>query len=255
MTGKKSPSHLSTTTQGQRIIRMRKKGNKKITKFLRGWGFSIMVALLISTSFRSAIADWNDIPSGSMEPTILIGDRIFVNKLAYDLKVPYTTVRLAKWSNPERGDIVVFYSPQDGKRLIKRVVGLPGDTLAMFQNRLVINGHPVQYEPLDWEFIDRNAPGQPFGHVFFSEDLKGKQHAVMFSPSRPSLNTFGPVVIPEGQFFMLGDNRDNSADSRFFGFVDGKRIVGRASMVVISREGSFLHPRWRRFFKDLSYPL
>ncbi len=231
---------------------MRNKSNIKLSKVLRGWGFSILVALLIGTSFKSAIADWNDIPSGSMKPTILIGDRIYVNKLAYDLKVPYTTLHLARWSDPKRGDIVVFYSPEDGKRLIKRVVGLPGDTLAMRQNRLFINGQFVKYESLQQEIIDQIELDQQSHHVFFNENLTGKQHAVMFSPSRPSLNTFDSVRIPEGQYFMMGDNRDNSADSRFFGFVNRKLIVGRATMVVISREGSFLHPRWNRFFKDLS---
>jgi signal peptidase I len=88
--------------------------------------------------------------------------------------------------------------------------------------------------------------------VFFNENLTGKQHAVMFKLSRPSLITFAPVIIPEGQYFMMGDNRDNSADSRFFGFVERKLIVGRATLVVISREGFFLHPRWSRFFKDIS---
>ena len=231
---------------------MRNKWNKKLSIFLRGWGFSLVVTLLIATSFKSAIADWNDIPSGSMEPTILIGDRIFVNKLAYDLKVPYTSLHLTKWSDPKRGDIVVFYSPKDGKRLVKRVVGLPGDTLAMRQNMLFINGQFIKYASLTQKSLDQIEIDQQTGHVFFNEKLPGKQHAVMFSLSRPSLNTFEPVAIPEGRYFMLGDNRDNSADSRFFGFVDRKLIVGRATMVVISREGSFLHPRWGRFFKDLS---
>jgi signal peptidase I len=231
---------------------MRNNLNKKIFVILRGWGFSLAIVLLIATSFKSAIADWNDIPSGSMEPTILIGDRIFVNKLAYDLKIPYTTFHLVRWSDPKRGDIVIFYSPKDGKRLIKRVVGLPGDTLAMHQNKLFINGHFVNYEPLPQEFTDKIELEQKSRYVFFNENLTGKQHAVMFTLSRLSLNTFGPVIIPNDQFFMLGDNRDNSADSRFFGFVNRKLILGRANMVVLSREGSFLHPRWSRFFKDLS---
>ena len=143
-------------------------------------------------------------------------------------------------------------SRKDGKRLIKRVVGLPGDTLAMCQNRLFINGQIIKYAPLPPKSLDQIELGQHSSHVFFNEKLPGKQHAVMFSRSRPSLNTFEPVIIPEGRYFMMGDNRDNSADSRFFGFVGRKLIVGRATMVVISREGSFLHPRWSRFFKDLS---
>jgi signal peptidase I len=231
---------------------MRTKRNIKLSKILRGWGFSILIALLIGTSFKSAIADWNDIPSGSMRPTILIGDRIFVNKLAYDLKVPYTSLHLAKWSDPKRGDIVVFYSPKDGTRLIKRVVGLPGDTLAMRRNRLFINGQFVKYYPLPQESLDQVEVDHQSSNVLFNEMLPGKKHTVMFSPSGQSLHTFRPVTIPRGKYFMMGDNRDNSADSRFFGFVDRELIVGRASMVVISREGSFLNPRWSRFFRVLS---
>ena len=102
------------------------KNKKRLKTIFKSWWFSLIVAILVATSFKSAIADWNDIPTGSMKPTILIGDRIIINKLAYDLKIPYTTLHLAQWANPKRGDIVVFYSPEDGKRLIKRVIGVPG---------------------------------------------------------------------------------------------------------------------------------
>jgi signal peptidase I len=230
---------------------MDKKWKRRILLFYRGWGFSLVIAILIATSFKSAIADWNDIPSGSMKPTILIGDRIFVNKLAYDLKLPYTTWHLAQWADPERGDIVVFYSPNDGKRLVKRVVGLPGDTIAMHKNQLFIDGVGIKYEPLDNEVINQIAPARQSHHLFFSENIAGKKHPVMFASSRPFLHSFGPVTVPKGKYFMLGDNRDNSADSRFFGFVDRKLIVGRASAVVISRDESFFHPRWNRFFQTL----
>src|ERR1044072_4562551 len=87
----------------------------------------LLILLWIGFSIRSSLADWNDVPTGSMRPTILEGDRVFVNKLAYDLKVPFTTWRIAEWSNPQRGDIVVFFSPHDGKRLVQRVGGLPAD--------------------------------------------------------------------------------------------------------------------------------
>lgn len=231
---------------------MRNKWKKRLLMFWRGWGYSIVIAVLIATSFKSAIAEFNDIPSGSMKPTILVGDRILVNKLAYDLKIPYTTWHLAKWSDPERGDIVVFFSPEDGKRLVKRVIGLPGDTITMKKNRLFINGEFVKYEALDQEIIKEIAPEQQPHYLFFSENLPGKKHSVMFTPSRPSLHSFAPVTIPEGKYFMMGDNRDNSADSRYFGFVDRKLIVGRAITVVLSRDKSFFHPRWNRFFQGLS---
>ena len=105
----------------------------------------LLVLLLIGFSVRSSLADWNDVPTGSMKPTILEGDRVWVNKLAYDLKAPFTTWHLAEWGNPRRGDIVVFFSPYDGKRLVKRVVGLPGDTIELRSNTLIINGQPVEY--------------------------------------------------------------------------------------------------------------
>jgi signal peptidase I len=225
---------------------------KRIAIFWRGWGWSILVAVLIATSFRSAIADWNDVPTGSMKPTILEGDRIFVNKLAYDLKVPYTTWHLAHWDDPKRGDIVVFFSPADGKRLVKRVVGLPGDKIAMWKNRLFINGEPLQYDTLDQEIIDQLAPEKQSQHLFFSEYLAEEAHPVMITPGYPSPHTFTTMTVPEGQYFMMGDNRDNSADSRFFGFVERRRIVGRATNVVLSLNyDNHYFPRWDRFWYRL----
>ena len=109
---------------------------------------SLLLLLIILTAVRSAIADWNDVPTGSMNPTIVQGDRVFVNKLAYDLKVPYTTWHLAQWSDPKRGDIVVFFSPADGTRLVKRVVGMPGDKIEMVNEQLFINGQKSKYEPI-----------------------------------------------------------------------------------------------------------
>ena len=109
----------------------------------------LLVLAFVMFSIRSSLADWNDVPTGSMKPTILEGDRVFVNKLAYDLKVPFTTWHMAQWSNPQRGDIVVFFSPKEGQRLVKRVIGLPGDTVELRNEQLIINGQPVQYAPAD----------------------------------------------------------------------------------------------------------
>ena len=210
------------------------------------------MTILVVTSFRSAIADWNDVPTGSMKPTILEGDRIFVNKLAYDLKMPFTTWHLAQWDDPQRGDIVVFYSPKDGKRLVKRVVGLPGDKIAMWRNQVILNGEPLKYDSLEQSFIQQLPPDQQQEHLFFEERLLERQHLVMFTPQRPSLNSFKPIEIPEGQYFMMGDNRDNSADSRFFGFVERKQIVGRATRIVLSLNyDNYYLPRWQRFFSKL----
>jgi signal peptidase I len=236
--------------------RMSSTWKQKIKTFWHGWGWSLLLAVLIATSFRSAIADWNDVPTGSMLPTILEGDRIFVNKLAYDLKVPFTTWHIAQWGDPQRGDIVVFFSPADGKRLVKRVIGLPGDTIALKQNHLLINGQPVQYDPVSEATIaqitKQFAPEDQRTYQMFSERLAEKLHPVMLIPGAMSLNTFGPIVVPAGSYFLMGDNRDNSADSRYFGFVERRRIVGRATAIALSLDYSrHFRPRWERFFSRL----
>ena len=222
-----------------------------VLKVLRGWGFSILAAVLIATSFKSAIADWNDVPSGSMKPTILVGDRVFINKLSYGLKIPYTTWHIARWGSPQRGDIVIFYSPLDGKRLIKRLIGLPGDEIAMFNNRLYINGKALNYKPVEEATANRPQTKRTDPEATLSEDLLGKRHSIMISGVKTPFNSFDPIVVPAGGAFVMGDNRDNSADSRVFGFIDIDRIIGRATTIVLSRDGSFLKPRWERFFKKL----
>ncbi len=225
---------------------------KRLSLFWRGWGFSLLVVVVITFSFRSAIADWNEVPSGSMKPTIIEGDRIFVNKLAYDLKVPFTTWHLMCWGNPQRGDIVVFFSPADGKRLVKRVVGIPGDTIYLRDKQLFINGEAAKYEPLDPEIINQISPEQQSSYLFSTENIGGKKHPVMVLPYNPFFSMFGPVKVPQGHYFMMGDNRDNSADSRFFGFVDRNRVVGRATAVIISLNYENHHfPRWNRSFRVL----
>ncbi len=223
-------------------------GNQFLEKwkaFWKGWGYSILIAVVLASSFKSAVADWNTVPTGSMIPTIMEGDRIFINKLAYDLKVPYTTWHIAEWDAPRRGDIVVFYSPVDGTRLVKRVVGQPGDTLAMHEDRLLINGRKTAYEVME-------AARDRADQVQLMESLGTQRHPIMLTPLRPALRSFGPVTIPSGKYFMMGDNRDNSADSRYFGFVDRDLIVGRATAVVMSLDAqNHYQPRWNRFFTKL----
>ena len=235
----------------ERII-MKNNWKTDLRMFWKGWGYSVVIAILIATSFKSAVADWNIVPTGSMKPTILEGDRIFVNKLAYDLKIPYTTWHIAEWSAPKRGDIVVFYSPADGKRLVKRVVGVPGDSIAMQNNQLVINGEKIKYEPILHSSMKDSSLGMDRHHLIFSENLKQVRHPVMIVPQRPALRSFDPVTIPKEKYFMMGDNRDNSADSRYFGLVERSLVVGRATAIVISLNiNEKYQPRWERFFTDL----
>lgn len=212
----------------------------------------LLLLVLGICAVRSSFADWNDVPTGSMKPTILEGDRVWVNKLAYDLKVPFTTWHLAEWGNPARGDIVVFFSPADGKRLVKRMVGLPGDTVAMANNLIFINGKPATYAPLDTASLPDMEERLQSGHLFTMEQLGTRNHPVMISPQTNSIRSFPPVNIPPGRFFVMGDNRDNSFDSRYFGLVERRRIVGRATAVVASLDRDHSSsPRWHRTLKPL----
>ncbi len=234
----------------EQIVKNNLKTNLKM--FWKGWGYSIFVALIIATSFKSAIADWNIVPTGSMKPTILEGDRIFVNKLAYDLKIPYTTLHIAEWGAPQKGDIVVFYSPVNGKRLVKRVVGVPGDSIAMQNNQLIINGEKIKYEPINNSTMNDFSLSRDANQFGFFENLSDIRHPVMIMPQHQSLRSFSPVTVPKGKYFMMGDNRDNSADSRYFGFVERSRIVGQATSIVISLDiNDKYQPRWERFFTEL----
>ena len=207
-----------------------------------------VLMLLVVSSLRSALADWNDVPTGSMKPTIQEGDRVVVNKLAYDLKVPFTTYEIAKWGDPQRGDIVVLFSPVDGIRLVKRVVALPGDQVSAIENQLYVNGKKMPTTTPAGPFTDEEQ-----GLTFVAnETLSGKTHKVMYTPQQPALRSFGPIVVPAGKYFVMGDNRDNSNDSRFIGFIDRQRIVGKALAVAFSLDRNHhWAPRFNRFFTKL----
>ncbi len=231
---------------------MTEKWKKRLTWLWNEWIKTLIIVFLVVGGFRSAIADWNDVPSGSMKPTILEGDRIFINKLAYDLKVPFTKWRLVRWGKPQRGDIVVLFSPADGKRLVKRVVGLPGETLAMRNDHLFINGKPVDYEPLGKISVQDFQRSEEPRRLLETEDLGRRPHPVMITPELPAMRWFGPVTVPAGSYFVMGDNRDESGDSRYFGFVPANSIVGTATAVAASVDPSNHYmPRWRRFLRGL----
>jgi signal peptidase I len=206
----------------------------------------VIVVILLVTSFRSAIADWNIVPSGSMNPTIVEGDRIFVNKLAFGLRVPFTSLELAHWAEPQRGDVIVFYSPQDGIRMVKRVVGLPGETVAMVNNLIYINGKPAN--------LSLTPAGVVGGQIFAAETLAGAAatHPIIVTPALPARRDFAPVTVPADHYFVLGDNRDNSGDSRYFGFVPRANITGRSSRVLYSLDADdYYLPRWDRTLEPL----
>jgi len=228
------------------------RGRRAAAAFWREWIRPFLLIAAVVLPLKSAIADWEYVPTGSMMPTIVPLELVFVNKLAYDLKVPFTTEHLATWGDPQRGDVVVFFSPADGLRLVKRVVGLPGDAVAMDRERLWINGTPVAYAPLPASLgaLVGAGPAQPT--LFAEEQLGDRPHPIMVLPQRGALRTFGPVRVPAGSYFVMGDNRDDSNDSRFIGFVSRDRIVGRATTILASVD---LHhwgePRFGRFLQKI----
>ena len=215
-----------------------------MNKLLQLWrsnrGLIVFVSLMFV--FRSAVADWNDVPTGSMQPTIEIGDRILVNRMAYDLRLPFTNISLIKRADPQRGDIVIFMSQVAQNRLVKRVIGVPGDVVAMQDNVLTINGTQVNYQS-----------GTVAGDMqLLTEQLDALSHPVKLAPYSTGRDSFNPVRVPAEHYLVLGDNRDNSADSRVIGFVPRKEITGRASTVVFSLDyDNYYLPRSDRFFASL----
>jgi signal peptidase I len=191
--------------------------------------------MLLFGFLRTAVADWNPIPSGSMRPTLLEGDVVLVDRLAYDLKVPLTDVSLARLADPRRGEVVTFSSPRDGTRLIKRIAAVPGDVVAVEADVLFINGQAARYA--DPVVVDEAAGlGERIPALRVTERVAGSERTVQFLPAAGAKRSFGPVVVPQDHYFMLGDNRDNSADSRFIGFVPRNRIIGHAHRILVSAD-------------------
>ena len=221
------------------------------------WVRPVGTVIIVLSVFRSAVADWNDVPTGSMKPTILEGDRIYVNKSAYGFRAPFTMKWLARWDTPERSEIVVCFSPEDGTRLVKRVVGIPGDTLQIKGGVVYVNGEACGYNAVDDDTQRELLDGIIHADARrVREEVLGdaEPHAVMHftRPGKFAPRDFGPVTLPEKKYFLMGDNRDESGDSRGFGFVDEDRIVGRSGTIAISMDPERFHlPRFDRFFKDL----
>ena len=179
---------------------------------------------------------------GSMRPTILEGDRILVDRAAYDIRVPFTRLSLWRHDEPERGDIVVLRSPHDEKLLVKRAVGIPGDLIEMRGARLYVNGEPASYRA--------TGPGTTPGESLRAEETVGdRTHAILLSPAR----SVAPFRVPGNHYFVMGDNRGNSFDSRYWGPVERGRILGRATRVLLSGDPEhYYSPRWERVLQPLS---
>jgi signal peptidase I len=233
----------------------------------RQYAESIGLALGVALFLRAFVVEAFQIPSGSMIPTLEVGDHIFVSKFAYSVGVPFTNTKLLQLGTPKRGDIIVFkYPPDQSVDYIKRVVGLPGETIELHHNELFIDGKPMARELVPKPCINsegEGAEGEEFIHPceVWLEHLGAKSHYVHQFTNRFDASEFGPVKVPAGHYFAMGDNRDNSKDSRVWGFVPFDLIKGRALIVWWSRDPArgglspagiadwFKSIRWGRFFQ------
>jgi signal peptidase I len=217
----------------------------------REWVKSILIALVIWFFVRSLLVEAFRIPSGSMENTLQIGDFLFVNKALYGAEVPLVHRRLPALREPRRFDIVIFDSPEEvGVNVVKRVVGMPGDTLAMVDGQTFVNGQSVD-EPHAIATRSSYDPEDPRMREWQVRYLAGGDPQAY----RPSLRNWGPVVVPADSFFVMGDNRNNSYDSRYWGFLGRDRVSGRPLFIYYSFDKTSLMPlpfltgiRWGRIF-------
>ena len=199
---------------------------------------------------RGALADYYLVPSSSMYPTLLEGGRVICDRIAYDIKLPLTDVILKHVSDPQRGDIVTFSSPEDGTRLVKRLIAVPGDVVEMRDERLLINGQTANYEAAQVATPDQLTPQREYKGLqqIYKEQLGSLNHHIIVMPERASMRNFGPVRVPQGEYLMLGDNRDNSKDSRYIGFVKRELITGQVKRLMFSLNGDdYYLPRFERF--------
>jgi len=226
---------------------------------LREYAESIGVAIAVALLLRAFVVEAFQIPSGSMIPTLEVGDHIFVSKFSYGLSIPFTDTKILQYSQPSRGDVIVFKFPQDTSTdYIKRVVGLPGDTVEVRQGQLYVNGNEIHRErvPERCHYSEVSTAGVPDDHDCerWVETLGKKVHDTILEPAHPAQD-HPRTVIPPGEVFVMGDNRDNSYDSRKWGTVKMNLIKGRALIIWWSRGNSAPNPvgwakaiRWKRFF-------
>lgn len=197
---------------------------KKIIRFVRIELLPLLIMVLLVTAARSSLADHYYVPTGSMEYSVMPGDRLVVDKEAYGLRLPYTRIHILSGPRPARGDVVIFNSPQDGMLLVKRVVAVAGDRVSLINGRLTVNGKSM-------ELPSRQGVEEFRGHVALL-DLK--------DGGGPDLHG---IVVPPGKLLVLGDHRGDSLDGRFFGFINAKDVYGRAIGIYYRRGKGFV---WRK---------
>jgi signal peptidase I len=226
------------------------KRRSKLARWFDSWMRSLGMAFVLFLVIKTFLIEAFQIPSGSMENTLLAGDFLFVNKAVYGAQIPGTNARLPGFGTPRRGDVLVFAWPRDPSlNYVKRLIGLPGDTVAMRSGEVAVNGAP-QVEP----YVRRNEPDRDYADTAFD----WQRSYFVGAPEdprrlRPTRDNWGPLLVPSGKYFVLGDNRDNSSDSRYWGFVDAAAVKGRPLVVYFSYDREAHDPlpwltdiRWHR---------
>ena len=229
---------MSETQSGVRIKR----------SFYKEWIEPFLIAAVVALFIRQFVVEAFKIPSGSMIPTLDIGDHLLVNKFVYGPRIPFTDTRIFTWKEPKRGDIIVFKYPEnEDKNFIKRVVGLPGDKIEIKNGRLFINDEPVSITPVEASDEKRGGAGYPYYDKpkLYDEQLGTVKHEIQYLRDQSGYN-FGPKTVPADSVFVMGDNRDNSQDSRVWGFVRRNKILGRALIIYWSWDGDDRWVRWER---------
>jgi signal peptidase I len=200
------------------------------------WRRYVAALLLIAAACLPQYVSAYTVSGPSEAPTLLLGDRVIVDRAAYDLKLPYPTIRLARVGEPRRGDLGLFLVPNRNTLGLKRVVGIPGDCVEMKENRLTINGRPVEYSPLSRPDFDGIPPAHGLGTVVMLERGElNEGRRITFTPGNSTLRAFAPVDVPDESVFLLGDHRDNSNDSRAFGPIGRDLIGGKVVKVLPGR--------------------
>lgn len=226
---------------------------RRLTRYWLDYRAAVLFLALMG-GYRSAWADWVRVPSGSMNPTIVEGDRLLIDKHSFGLRVPFSLIHLTRGGDPARGDIVIFDSPRGGTLLVKRIIAVPGDTVAMDGDTLIVNGTRAHYEQGDVAQLRLLLAATRAQHpLILREAGVGPVHDILLLPDRGPEPLDGSVSVPRGMYFVLGDSRDDSADSRYIGFIPRRNIIGRATRVIVSLDPDrFDLPRRGRWWTSLS---